>query len=316
MEENKSIVFMGTSDFSLKALIALYEAKFPIVGVYTQAPKPAGRSYKIQKSIVHKFAEEKKLPVYCPRSFKSAGEVELFRSLNPDVAVVSSYGLIIPKELLNIPPAGFINIHASLLPRWRGAAPIQSAILAGDQKTGITIMKMDDGVDTGDIISQKSVDISPRTSHGELADQLGDLGAAMILETLNNLDYSIPQSRKQPADGVTYAKKISKNSCRINWNDSAENVLRHIKAFSSIPAAWTEIDDILLKIFNAEIVDKNVDVQCGTINENMIVTCKTGALKLTEIQPSGKNKMSGEDFIRGRKNLIGRIIPDYMEITS
>ncbi|MDR1982487.1 MAG: methionyl-tRNA formyltransferase [Holosporaceae bacterium] len=304
---NKSIIFMGTSDFSLKSLAAIHEAKFNVIGVYTRPPKPTGRSYRIQKSIIHRFAEEKNIPVYCSKNFRSDEEVELFRSLKPDLAIVSSYGLIIPQNMLNIPTYGFINIHASLLPRWRGATPIQSSILAGDNQTGITIIKMDSGIDTGNIILAEPIDISSKTNYGELSDRLGALGASMILKVLNDIDNSLLKSQKQPQEGSTYAKKITTDSCRINWNDSAENILRHIKAFSPIPAAWTEIDDMRIKIFDAELIDANSNLQPGFVQESMIIACKVKSLKLIEIQSAGKNKMSGDDFVRGRRNLIGKI---------
>ncbi|MDR1235975.1 MAG: methionyl-tRNA formyltransferase, partial [Holosporaceae bacterium] len=198
--------------------------------------------------------------------------------------------------------------HASLLPRWRGAAPIQSAILSGDEKTGITVMKMDAGVDTGDIISMKSIDISPKMTHGELSDRLGDLGAEMIVETLADLEGNLAKSRKQPGEGIAYSKKITKDDCRINPNDSAENVLRCIRAFAPTPAAWTEIEGIRIKIFDAEIVNTNENHRCGSVLDGLIIVCRDGAIKLTEIQPSGKNKMSGEDFLRGHRNLIGKIV--------
>ncbi|MDR2157695.1 MAG: methionyl-tRNA formyltransferase [Holosporaceae bacterium] len=305
---NKSIIFMGTSDFSLKSLVALHEARLNVAGVYTQAPKPSGRKYKIQKSVVHRFAEEKNIPVYCPKNFKSQEEIEFFRSLKPDLAIVSSYGLIIPQSLLDVPPRGFINIHASLLPRWRGASPIQSSILAGDRETGISIMKMDAGIDTGNIISMKSIKILPETTYGELSRQLGDLGATMLLETLDDLEANLAKSQKQPEEGAVYAPKISGDSCRINWNDSAENILRHIKAFSPTPAAWTEIKDVRLKILDANIYEINSRQQSGLILENAVVACGIGSLKLLELQPSGKNKMSGDDFIRGRQQLIGCVM--------
>jgi methionyl-tRNA formyltransferase len=299
---------MGTPDFSLKSLTALYEAKFNVVGVYTRAPKPSGRNYKMQKSVVHQFAEEKNIPVYHPKNFKSQEEVEIFRALNPDLAIVSSYGIIITQDVLDIPKYGFINIHASLLPRWRGASPVQSSILAGDKKTGITIMKMDAGIDTGDIISMKAVDIFPETSCGELMDKLGDLGASMILETLDNFDDSLSKSRKQPENNATYAQKVTKDLSRIDWNKPAEDVLRQIKAFSPDPAAWAEVDGVRLKVFDAETTETSSHLNPGLIQKNMIAACRTGSLKLTSIQPSGKNKMSGEDFMRGRQNLIGAIL--------
>ncbi|MDR2781721.1 MAG: methionyl-tRNA formyltransferase [Holosporaceae bacterium] len=305
--EKLRVIFMGTADFSVKSLAALCNNAIglDIVGVYTKPPKPSGRNYKIQKSDVHRFAEAEGIPVFHPKNFRSTDDVEKFRSLKPDVAVVSSYGLIIPQNLLEIPRYGFINIHASLLPRWRGASPIRSAILADDKRAGITIMKMDPGVDTGDIISMKSVDISAEMNHGELSNQLGDIGAAMIVETLNDLEGNLAKSYKQPEEGITYADKITKDSCKINWNDSAENISRCIRALAPTPAAWAEIGDLRIKIFSAEIVDMNEHSQCGLICEGLIVACRTGSLKLTEVQPSGKNRMSGDDFMRGHRNLIG-----------
>jgi methionyl-tRNA formyltransferase len=305
--KNKSIIFMGTADFSLKALAAIHEAQFNIAGVYTQTPKPFGRNYKIQKSVVHKFAEEKGIPVYCPENFKPQVEIDIFRSLEPNMAIVSSYGLIIPKNLLSIPACGFINIHASLLPRWRGASPIQAAILAGDKKAGITIMKMDAGVDTGDIISTQSIDIFPETTFGKLSEQLGNLGAKMILKFLGDVENNLQQSRTQPEEGATYAKKITKDLRKINWNDSAVNILRHIKAFSPLPAAWMEIEDVYLKILDAVVLEESTPHSPGVICENMVVSCRVGSLRLTEVQSSGTRKMSGEDFVRGRKDLIGKI---------
>ena len=169
-------------------------------------------------------------------------------------------------------------------------------------------MKMDAGVDTGDIISMRSVDIFTETTSGMLSDQLGDLGASMLLEIFDDFESNISQSRKQPTDGVTYAGKITKNACKINWNDSAKNILRFIKAFSPVPAAWGDVDGIYLKVLDAVILDENSYGLPGVIGENMTVSCRIGSLKLTEVQPAGKNKMSGNDFIRGRKNLVGRIL--------
>jgi methionyl-tRNA formyltransferase len=298
---------MGTSDFSLKALIALRNDGFKIAAVYTREPKPSGRNYRIHKSPVHEFAEKEKIPVFCPKSFKSEEETKLFESLRPDLAVVSSYGLIIPQKILNIPPYGFINIHASLLPRWRGAAPVQSAILAGDKETGITIMKMDAGIDSGDIILAESIEISPETTGGELSERLGDLGARMISEVLNDFDNSLSKSRKQPEEGVSYAKKITDESCQIDWNNSAENILRQIKAFSPVPAARSKVCGLCLQILDAEKAEGLRQTTPGLISEGMIVACGIGALKLRTVRPAGKNQMSGEAFLRGRRELIGKV---------
>ena len=307
-----NIVFLGTSDFSLKGLVALYENNCNVVAVYTQAPKPSGRKQKIHKSVIHEFAESKGISVFTPKSLKRADQIEIFASLKPDLAIVSSYGLIIPKNMLDIPKYGFVNIHASALPRWRGAAPIQAAILAGDKQSGITIMKMDSGIDTGDIISMQYVDINPKTNHGQLAEDLGNLGAKMIIETLSNLDNMLAKAKKQPNEGATYAQKISKESCKIDWSNSATDILRQIMAFAPIPSAWSEVDGIRVKILdadissNSEIAAKNVGEICEN-NGEMFVMCQDSALKITKIQPAGKNVMNGTDFLRGRKNLVGKI---------
>lgn len=307
---------MGTANFSLKALKALFEKyqngdSFNIVAVYTQAPKPSGRNYKIQKSAVHEFAELHGIPVFTPKTLRSSEEFVLFQSLKPDVVIVSSYGLIITRDILDVPSSGFINIHASALPRWRGAAPIQSAILAGDKKTAITIMKMDEGIDTGDIISIKYLDIDQKTNHGDLSEKMGDLGAEMIIDTLENIDIRLSEAYKQPETGSTYATKFTKASCEIDWTHPAENILRKIMAFSPSPSSWSEVDGIRIKILDADIVDpesKNEIVgELLEKDKSAIVSCGIGFIKLMLIQPAGKNVMNGSDFIRGYKNLIGKL---------
>lgn len=311
------IVFMGTSEFSLKALEAIFnfskiDENFEIVAVYSQPPKPFGRGYKFKKSVTHEFAEKVGIPVLTPKGLRKPEQAEIFKSLNADIAIVAAYGLIIPQNILDIPPKGFINIHGSLLPRWRGAAPIQSAILSGDKTTGITIMKMDAGVDTGAIISMKSIDITPKMNHGELSEILGNLGADMIVDTLKNLDSSLAKAYPQPVDGITLSQKILKEDCKINWKNSAENILRQILAFAPSPAAWCEINNIRLKIFDADIIDFDSSFQAtpGMIqnNKNLIVACGDKFLKISKIQPAGKNIMDGESFLRGHADLIHKII--------
>ncbi len=313
---SKRIVFMGSSDFSLKALNALFEKyqknnKFKIIAVYTQAPKPSGRNYKVQKTIVHNFAELYEISVFTPKTLRSVEQFELFKSLQPDIAIVAAYGLIVPRNILDIPPLGFINIHASALPRWRGAAPIQSAILAGDKKTGITIMKMDEGIDTGDIISMNFLDIHQKTNYAELSEKMGNLGAEMIIDTLENIEDRLSNSLKQSENGATYAAKFSKESCKIDWTKSAEDILRQIMAFSTTSSAWTEIEGVRIKVLDADIVtNESKNESSGTILEehkNALVACGSGFLKSILIQPAGKNIMSGSDFIRGHKNLVGKL---------
>lgn len=324
-----NIVFMGTGDFSLKALEKIFELEeHNIIAVYTQAPKPSGRNQKIHKSAVHQFSEAHNITVFTPKSLRKHAEAEIFAKIAPDLAIVSSYGLIIPQNILDIPRYGFINIHASALPRWRGAAPIQAAILAGDQQTGITIMKIDAGVDTGDIISMQKVNITAKTNYGELSETLGNLGAKMIVETLENLEENLKNSYKQPEDGATYAPKISKEDCRINWNKSANEILRQIMALAPNPAAWSELDGLRVKILDANLTtteedplqpqkniakpEKNLhqapkigEVMSGASGK-MFVKCGEGVLEIAKIQPAGKNVMSGNDFLRGRANCIGK----------
>jgi methionyl-tRNA formyltransferase len=256
------VVFMGTSAFSLKALVRLYQQQInseelEIIAVYTQAPKPSGRNYKTKKSVVHEFAETNNIPVHTPKSLRNDEQLGIFRALRPDVAVVAAYGLIIPQNILDIPRYGFINIHASILPRWRGAAPIQAAIMAGDKKTGISIMKMNAGVDTGDVISTKQIDIHTKSTHGDLEEQLGNLGAEMIVDTFGNLEKNLNNTRKQPEEGSTYAQKISKEACKINWEDAANSILKKIMSLSPVPSAWTEIDGLRIKILDADVVENH-----------------------------------------------------------
>jgi methionyl-tRNA formyltransferase len=314
------MVFMGTSDFSKKILATLLDAAFEITAVYTQAPKPTGRSYEVKKSPVHEFAEERGLFVYTPATLRSQEQENIFRSLGPHMAIVAAYGLIIPQNILDIPTNGFINVHASLLPRWRGAAPIQAAILAGDRKSGVTIMKMDAGVDTGDIISMKSIDILPQTTYGELEAQISALGAEMIVKTLRNLQQSLAKAYPQPSEGATYAGKITKNSCRIDWNQSAEQIVRIIRAFSPYPSAWSEIEGMRIKIINADAVDSwdrsestyqgsdcSASACPGTLHGDITVSCGNGErLQISVLQPAGKNFMSAADFSRGYKRLVGK----------
>lgn len=285
---------MGSSEFSLAALKRLYENGFNIVAVYTKVPKPTGRNYKVTKTVIHEYAEQKHIPVYTPRTLRNSPEQEeLFVSLKADVVVVAAYGLIIPENFLG--KSIFINIHGSLLPRWRGAAPIQAAIMAGDEETGISIMKVDAGLDTGDIISMKSLKIGDMTS-GELFKAMADLGAEMIEETLLNLDDALKNAVPQPEEGVTYADKISKDICKIDWNEDRKSILCKIKALSPTPGAWTELNGLRIKILNASLVDPDEN-----IDKDFVMKCSDGLLRLDVVQPAGKNAMSGRDFARGHR---------------
>ncbi len=293
--KNNRLVFMGSTEFSLASLKKLHEDGFNIVAVYTREPKPTGRHYRLTKTIVHEFAESKNIPVYTPKTFRDENQVKIFADLKADVAVVSAYGLIIPQSLLDLAP--FVNIHASLLPRWRGAAPIQRAILAGDDETGISIMKMDAGLDTGDVISMKSVKIDSEMNYGQLSEILAQLGAEMIEETLLNLDESLKKATKQPENGACYAHKIDKKEARFDLSDSAVEIVRKVKAFAPTPGAWTELNGKRLKILDASL-EKN-----GTSGENckddLVFETSDGNWIAKIVQPEGKKPMSGRDFRKG-----------------
>ncbi|MDR1361637.1 MAG: methionyl-tRNA formyltransferase [Holosporaceae bacterium] len=309
----RRIVFMGSSDFSLASMAALQKGAFDIIGVYTQPPKPSGRSYKVRKSPVQLFAEAQHLPVYTPTTLRNDEQRQLLEKLHPDLVVVSSYGLIIPKNLLDIPTHGFINVHASLLPRWRGAAPIQMALLAGDTRTGITMMKMDPGLDTGDIIAVESLEITTGINAGTLSQKLAHLGADLLLKTLENLEENLASAVPQQEIGVTYAAKISPDSGRINWDKSACDILKHILAFAPTPAAWGKINGLRLKIFDAEIgagqtVDANQPGRLYIIEGDLWISCGDGHLMLREVQLEGKRRMSGREFCRGRPTIDGETL--------
>jgi len=290
--KNKRLVFMGSTEFSLASLKKLYEDGFNIVAVYSREPKPTGRHYKLTKTIVHEFAESKNIPVYTPKTFRDEEQVKIFAKLNADVAVVSAYGLIIPQTLLDMAP--FINIHGSLLPRWRGAAPIQRAILAGDKETGISIMKMNDGLDTGDVISMKSVKIDDEMNSGELSEILAQLGTEMIEETLLNLDESLKKSTKQQEEGVCYAHKIDKKVAKFDLSDNAFTIVRKVKAFAPTPGAWTELDGKRLKILDASLIENS-----GNCKDDLVFESSDGTWVAKVVQPEGKKPMSGRDFRRG-----------------
>ena len=291
---DKRIVFMGSSDFSLVALRRLVDKGFNVVAVYSREPKPTGRHYKIQKTVVHEYAEQNNIPVITPKTLRSEESLQQFKDLNPEIAVVAAYGLIIPQSFLD--SALFLNIHGSLLPRWRGASPIQSAIWAGDKETGISIMKMDAGLDTGDILSMKSLPILQSTTCGQLISDMSDLGAEMIEEALHDLPNLLENAQKQNDEDSCYAPKISKEMEKIDLSKDRIDVLRQIKALSPAPCAWTEIDGVRAKIVDAEIADDNLNS-----SSSLFLQCRDGSLKVTEIQPAGKNKMSGDAFVRGRK---------------
>ena len=290
------IVFMGTPAFAAVALKALRDAGNEVVAVYSQPPRPKGRGMETQKSPVHMLAEEQGIPVRTPTSLRNAEEAAAFAALQADAAVVAAYGLILPEAVLDAPRHGCLNIHASLLPRWRGAAPIQRAIMAGDARTGVTIMQMEEGLDTGAMLLKEEFAIDADTNAGALHDALAEIGARLIVQALDQLPDLQPVP--QPADGVTYAAKITKEECRIDWRRNAVELDRHIRGLSPAPGAFTGIGAERLTILAADLAS-GAGAPGTTIDDRLTIACGEGALRPTLVKRAGKRAMSTEEMLRG-----------------
>jgi methionyl-tRNA formyltransferase len=289
------LTFMGTPDFAATALAALLDEGHEVVCVYTQPPRPAGRGMKERPSPVHQLALSKEIEVRTPTSLKSPLEQQRFAELKTDAAVVVAYGLLLTKPILAAPSFGCFNIHASLLPRWRGAAPIQRAIIAGDEETGVTIMRMDEGLDTGPMLKRVSCAITNDTTASSLHDELAKLGASAMLDVLKQPD---APGEPQPTDGVTYAHKITKAEAKINFESSARNVLRHIHGLSPFPGAWFEINGARIKALRCEIAEGQ-GTPGTAINDQLTFACGEAAVRLLEVQREGKGPMQADVFLRG-----------------
>ncbi len=289
------LAFMGSPDFAVPALRALHDAGHAIAAVYCQPAKPAGRGYALRPCPVQVAAEELGLAVRTPRRLRGdTGAQQDFAALELDMAVVAAYGLILPPEMLRAPRCGCLNIHASLLPRWRGAAPIQAAILAGDAETGITIMQMDEGLDTGPMLLREAVAITPTTTAAKLHDVLAAMGARLIVRVLDEY----PPANPQPSDGVTYASKLTREAGRIDWAQDAAYIERRVRAFDPWPGTFTMLRGLTLKVLRVELLD--AAGPAGTVlDDRLTVACGTGALRLTRVQLAGRPAMAAEDFLRG-----------------
>jgi methionyl-tRNA formyltransferase len=298
------IIFMGTPDFSVSALNALNDAGHEIVCVYTQPPRPAGRGKKDRPTPVHARAIELGLPVRHPVSLKTPESQAEFAALNGDVAVVVAYGLLLPQPILDAPAQGCLNIHASLLPRWRGAAPIHRAVMAGDAETGVCIMQMEAGLDTGPVLSRRATDIGATETTAELHDRLAQIGAELVVETLADLPSLTPTI--QPDDGAIYAAKIDKAEARINWADSACKIDRQIRGLSPFPGAWTEYQGTRIKLLASHLVTTDAPCAAGTvISDDLIVACGDGAVQLTRLQRAGKGAQDVPTFQNGFPLAVG-----------
>lgn len=297
------IAFMGTPDFSVPALKKLIEAGHKIVAVYSQPPRPKDRGHKLTKSPVHLEAEERNIPVFTPLSFKKDPEaVRQFQSLDIDFAIVVAYGLILPKSVLDSPKYGCLNIHGSLLPKWRGAAPIQRAILAGDDQTGITIMQMDEGMDTGDMLLKGECPIASDTTASMLYDQLSDLGADLIVQALKIHTEKGFSPIEQDESLATHAPKLSKEESEISWQMSDQEIDLRLRAFTPWPGIYFMSQNEKIKIHQAEPLSIDHSEPPGTLldGHDLIVACKQGALKIHSLQRPNRGRVSGVDYIKGQ----------------
>ena len=290
------IVFMGSPAFSVPVLDALVSVGHEIICVYCQPPRPAGRGKKDRPTPVQARAQDLGLVVRHPVSLKGADAQADFAALNADVAVVVAYGLILPQAVLDAPKRGCLNIHASLLPRWRGAAPIHRAIMAGDAQTGVCIMQMEAGLDTGPVLLRRAIDIEPEETTGQLHDRLSDLGAAAIVDALSGIDALTPEP--QASDGVTYAQKINKSEARIDWAWTAAEVDRHIRGLSPFPGAWTDIDGQRVKFLGSRL-GQGCGAPGQVLDDTLTIACGRGAVQVLRLQRAGKAAQDTQDFLRG-----------------
>jgi methionyl-tRNA formyltransferase len=312
------IIFAGTPDFAAEHLKSLLTSKHQVIAVYSQPDRPAGRGKKLSASPVKEIAISHKIPVYQPLNFKSVEDQQILKDLGADLMVVVAYGLILPEVILNAPRLGCINVHASLLPRWRGAAPIQRAIEAGDKESGVTIMQMDKGLDTGDMLITTRCDITPNETGGSLHDKLITLGKTALLDALDLIEEKKIQPQKQPE--ITYAAKLSKEEAALNWQLSAEELERKIRAFNPFPVAHSKLsgarDDSRFRVWRASVISETPTQSPGTISridaKGLYVACQQQILCLEQIQLAGKKPMSVADILRGHPELFRQ--GDQLEI--
>jgi methionyl-tRNA formyltransferase len=296
------LIFMGTPEFAVPTLLALADHGHEIAAVYTRAPKPAGRGMKLQPTPVEQAARQLGIPVLTPKTLRTPEAEAEFRSHNADAAVVVAYGMILPQNILEAVPLGCFNLHASLLPRWRGAAPIQRAIMAGDAESGVMVMKMDAGLDTGDVAMAERLPITDTMTAQDLHDALAPLGADLMVRAMGGLSRGGLQLTKQGEQGVTYAAKIDKAEARIDWSKPAREVLRHIHGLSPFPGAWFEIvldgEPVRIKVLRCEPT-KGSGAPGDVLDDRLSMACGGGAIRILELQRAGKPPMKADAFLNG-----------------
>ncbi len=305
------IIFMGTPEFAVPVLDALTRTRHEIVGVFTQQDKPAGRGGKLQASPVKQLAQTRNLPIHQPKTLRNAEAIALLRDLAPDVIIVAAYGLILPPNVLAIPPHGCINTHASLLPRHRGAAPIPAAILVGDSETGITLMQMDEGIDTGPILAQRAIPIADDDTTGTLTAKLARLAADLLIEQLPRILAGEIVPQPQDESRATLTKTIRKEDGLTAWTQPAIEIARRVRAFNPWPSAFTFWNGAQLKILRADPSAGKIDAQPGRVmkvQDKIAVATGDGALILREVQLAGKRAMTIEEFVRGQRNFVGVVL--------
>ena len=310
------VIFMGTPDFAVPTLSGLINSEHEVIAVVTQPDKPKGRGKKIAQTPVKEIAIENNLAVYQPEKVRDEGFIDIIKSLNPDVIVVIAFGQILPKSLLDIPKYGCINVHASLLPKYRGAAPIQWAVINGEEKTGITTMFMDVGLDTGDMLLKEEIIIADDETGGSLHDKLSIIGGRLLLKTLDGLESNSINREKQNNNESSYAAILDKNLGNIDWNKSPKEIECLIRGLNPWPSAFSYLNGSLIKIWKAEIVNVDNEVVPGTIvsiikNKGFIVKCKENGLLITELQIQGKNRMDTGAFMRGHIVEEGMIFSQF-----
>jgi methionyl-tRNA formyltransferase len=295
---------MGTPDFAVPTLVELVDAGHEIAAVYTRAPRPAGRGMALQETPVARQAARFGLPVRTPKTLRDIAEQANFAALNADAAVVVAYGLILPKAVLDAVPLGCFNLHASLLPRWRGAAPIARAVMAGDPESGVCVMRMEEGLDTGGVALMEAVPIGPDATAGDLHDRLAIVGADLMERAVAALERGTLQILPQPGEGVTYAEKIDKSEARIDWSRPAQVVHNHIRGLSPFPGAWFEMkgdgEPVRIKVLRSTIAEGSGEP--GTaLDDALAIACGEGAIRIIELQRAGKQPMKASQFLRGTK---------------